>query len=93
MYNLKKPNPLEFFKARRLTYLPSYFEVVDVKITYNIDTSIINWIKSNTKGRFYVGKGLSISNQNSVETVLKVGFENSKEASYFILACPHLKYN
>ena len=29
----------------------------------------------------------------SIAKVLKIGFENPKELSYFTLACPYLKYN
>lgn len=48
------------------------------------------------KGRFYVGNSLTLKKDNeakTVHTVLKVGFEEPKELSYFTLACPLLKYN
>lgn len=59
---------------------------------YNLENSIIKWINLHQKGRFYVGKSIGINRQNAVENVIKVGFEDPKELSYFTLACPYLKY-
>lgn len=93
---LKEPNPLNFYGLRQLESLPPHFEVIVVPMTYNLKESLVNWVLSNLKGRFYVGKSVEISNRvatQSLDTVLKIGFEDPKEASYFMLACPHLKYN
>jgi len=46
------------------------------------------WVHDNLKGRYYIG---STIDQN-YKTVLKIGFEEPKELSYFMLACPLLKY-
>ena len=88
---LKEPNPLNFYGLRQVDILPQHFEVVTTPMTYNINESIAAWIKRNLKGRFYIGKGIVTVN-NQIETVIKIGFEDPKEASYFTLACPHLKY-
>lgn len=54
-----------------------------------MESSIEKWIFENLKNRYYVARektrGFGQSN-------IKVGFEDPKEASYFMLACPHLKY-
>ena len=70
--------------------LPQHFELVTMPLTYNINESIATWIIRNLKGRFYIGRGVVANNQ--LEPVIKIGFEDHKEASYFTLACPHLKY-
>ena len=95
MIKKKTPNPLEFFDLRKADYLPPHFEVVTTPTMYNLEESISKWIRDNLKGRYYVGKGVNILEDNivnNIATVLKVGFEDPKEASYFMLACPHLKY-
>lgn len=92
MIKNKKVNPLEFFDLRRADYLPPHFEVVTTQMMYNLQESITKWIRYNLKGRYYIGKGITLTADNSVESVLKIGFEDPKEASYFMLACPHLKY-
>jgi hypothetical protein len=60
---------------------------------YNLEHNLIRWIGENLKGRYYLGKSLTLSNDGQIENVLKVGFEEAKECSYFTLACPYLKYN
>ena len=92
MFKQKKANPLNFFKARQLTVLPPHFETISQPMTYNLELSISKWIQHNLKGRYFVGKGIEVKD-GSIEQVLKIGFEDHKEASYFMLACPHLKYH
>lgn len=90
---LKDPNPLNFFELRRLEVPPPHFEYINITLTYNIEEGINNWIKDNLKGRYYLGKALAITEKTQqVGSVVKVGFEEPKELSYFVLACPHLKY-
>ena len=92
---LKEPNSLNFFNLRKLKVPPSHFEFIVLPMTYNLEDALSKWIRDHLKGRYYLGKTLSIRNQennNSITTCIKVGFENPKELSYFTLACPHLKY-
>jgi len=92
MFKEKQIKPLNFFGARRLKNLPPHFEIISQPMVYNLELSISKWINFNLKGRFYVGRGVEVQN-GSIEQILKIGFEDPKEASYFMLACPHLKYN
>ena len=92
MAKIKESNPLNFFMSRQLELLPAHFEVHTMPMVYNLQDSLTKWIMYNLKGRFYIGKGVELKD-NKVDTVLKVGFEDPKEASYFALACPHLKYH
>lgn len=88
-----EPNLLNFFDCRQAETCPVFFETVEIPFRYNIVEAIKRWVVENLKGRFYIGKSFSLDNEtNSIETVLKIGFEDPKEASYFILACPFLKY-
>lgn len=92
MIKIKEPNPLNLFELRQLKVPPEHFEYILLPIRYNLQDSITKWINEHLKGRFYIGKTLDIDKTNSVTTMLKVGFEEAKEMSYFTLACPHLKY-
>ena len=85
------PNHLNVFGIRKVRFIPPYFENTSIPMTYNLEESIDRWIDSNLKGRYYLGKSTSLVN-NKLETTLKIGFEQPKEMSYFMLACPHLKY-
>lgn len=89
---IKEPNALNIFDLRKASSLPPYFESVSIPYTYNIENALNKWIYKNLKGRYFIGKGLDIDRSNTVNTVLKVGFEDGKEMAYFMLACPLLKY-
>jgi hypothetical protein len=91
MIKNKELNALDYYGMRRMLVCPPHFEVTSTQTMYNLEDSITRWIKDNLRGRFYVGKSVEIRN-GSVEPIIKIGFEEPKEASYFMLACPHLKY-
>jgi hypothetical protein len=87
----KAPNYHNLLDTRQVDLLPPSFETISLPTMYNTQDSITRWIYENCKSRFYIGKGIELQD-NSVATVVKVGFEDPKEASYFVLACPYLKY-
>lgn len=90
---LKKPNALDFYGLRQPQNAPRHFEYINIPIQYNLENTIKRWIVSHLKGRFFVGKTAIFTKNNKIEEYLQIGFEDSKELSYFTLACPHLKYN
>ena len=92
MIKNKKPNPLNVFEVRQVESAPPHFEYVNLPMKYNLEESLIKWIKQNLKNRFYAGKNVSLDSDNKLIQVLTVGFEETKDMSYFMLACPHLKY-
>lgn len=92
MGKIKDPNPLNFFEIRQLKVPPGHFEYILLPQRYNLQDSITKWINEHLRGRFYVGKAVDLDGNNSISSMLKVGFEEPKEMSYFTLACPHLKY-
>jgi len=92
-HKLKEPNALNFFGIRKATSVAPHFEYITIPYTYNIEDSLNKWVQKNLKGRYFLSKTVGVSTQSGkVETLLKVGFEDSKEMSYFMLACPLLKY-
>jgi hypothetical protein len=92
MIKNKIVNPLEVFNARLVKSAPAHFEYVNIPAMYNLESSLIKWIERHLKNRFYVGKNVTLDENNKLTQVITVGFEESKDMSYFMLACPHLKY-
>tara|TARA_B110000305_G_C19271476_1_gene554703 strand:- start:322 stop:603 length:282 start_codon:yes stop_codon:yes gene_type:complete len=91
--NLKnKISPNDFFQIRRLKYQPPHLATIDLAYTYNMENAISKWIDSNLKKRYFLKKVIGVTHENKIESVLRAGFEDPKELSYFVLACPHLKY-
>jgi len=92
MHSLKDPNPLNLFKIRQLKKPPVHFEYIVIPMLYNFETAIKQWIDNNMKHRYYIGKTVGLDSNDKVSVLLRIGFEEPKELSYFTLACPHLKY-
>lgn len=86
------PNLLKFFGLNRFEFPPPYLEYIHTtqdKIS-GIDV-LTHWINNNCKSRYYLGVTIGVNTNNKIDKLIKIGFENPKELSYFILACPHLK--
>ena len=92
MIKNRKPNPLNVFQVRQVISAPPHFEYVNLPMKYNLEDSLVKWIKQHLKHRFYAGKNVTLDSDNKLVQVLTVGFEETKDMSYFMLACPHLKY-
>lgn len=91
---IKDPNPLDVLDLRRVTFCPPHFSTTEMPRRYNMEGAICDWIEQNLKGRYFLGQNVTLNkNNNNIETITTVGFENAKEMSYFMLACPFLKYN
>tara|TARA_B100000683_G_scaffold54875_1_gene52524 strand:- start:2618 stop:2902 length:285 start_codon:yes stop_codon:yes gene_type:complete len=87
-----KISPQDFFDIRRLKFQPKHLSVIDLPSVYNMEKAMSKWIESHLKKRYFIGKTVGLTKENKVESVLRVGFEDPKELSYFVLACPLLKY-
>lgn len=87
------PNPLDVFEVRRSKTAQPHFEYINIPHKYNIESSLVKWITKHIKNRFYVGGTVALDADSKIVHVITVGFEESKDMSYFTLACPLLKYN
>lgn len=86
------PNPFDVLGLRKVGFAEPHFEYVNVPMIYNLERSLAEWISKNLKHKFYVGRTVVLDHDNKIVQVVTVGFEESKDASYFMLACPYLKY-
>jgi hypothetical protein len=86
-----KPNPLDYFGMRRVDYACPHFEYFTVNRYKREQIAAINeWIIKNLNGRYYIGKGISLSSNNEIIYNITIGFEAEKELSFFTIACPNL---
>ena len=86
-----KPNPLNYFKMRRVAYAPPHFKYTTLD-TYNpsIVRQLDNWIRLNLNNRYYIGQSIALNQSNSIIYTTKIGFESEKDLSFFTIACPIL---
>jgi len=92
MIKNKTPNPLNVFGVRKSKVAQPHFEYVSIPLKYNLEDTLIKWIERHLKHRYYVGKNVALDSENKIIKVITIGFEEAKDMSYFMLACPHLKY-
>lgn len=92
MFNL---NPLTVLGARCLSWIPPHFVKVPVKIPFAIwesDNQIKEWIEHKLVGRFGIVESPVIdTSTGKLKISTFVGFEDEKELTYFMLACPHIR--
>ncbi len=93
MVKRNKINPLNVLEARRVDFCPPYFETIVINPTYNLSKALEEWIYENCSSRYYVGNTVELGESTSFKQKIKIGFENPSELSYFMIACPLLKYN
>ena len=89
-------NPLNILNQRQLDTIPPHFakiKVADDVVLF--DDKMIKWINTKLKNRFCVAKQPSVNTNGQLKLATFVGFEDQKELTYFMLACPYFrrKYN
>lgn len=82
-------NPLDILNQRKINTMPPHFAKVSIPIV--LDNAIENWIKIKLKGRYCIVKMPGIDSKDSVKSIYYAGFEDQKESTYFMLACPFLR--
>lgn len=70
-----------------------HFSKIKISNSEVFDLNIDNWIRSKLKGRYYILNNPAIDETNKVKLSTFVGFEDQKELTYFMLACPFLRRN
>jgi hypothetical protein len=84
-------NPLGVLKQRKVKTLPPHF--VKIAILFDFDNNIEKWIENKLSGRYCVLKVPEIDSTGNLKSTLYAGFEDQKELTYFMLACPLLRRN
>lgn len=86
-----KPNPLNFFKMRRVTFAAPHFKYMSVdRYSPMLVKQLDGWIQTNLNNRYYIGQEITLDHNNSITYITKVGFESEKDLSFFTIACPYL---
>jgi hypothetical protein len=86
-----KPNALNYFGLRRVEFAAPHFKYTTLdKYSPQLVKIVDQWIKQTLNNRYYLGQGITLDNTNSIVYNTVIGFENERELSFFIIACPHL---
>ena len=86
-----KPNPLNLLDLRRVRFPARHFHYTTVnRFNPNRSMNIDDWIFHNLNGRYYVGQTVILDNTNTISYATKIGFEEEKELSFFLLSYSEL---
>ena len=85
-------NPIDVLKQRKLKTLPPHFSTTKLG-DFEIFEGVEEWIQNKLKGRYCIVKHPKIDSSGNLKSLLLVGFEEQKELTYFMLACPILRRN
>ena len=86
-------NPIDVLKQRKVKTLPPHFSKVTVSDIELFEGDIQSWIENKLTGRYCVLRSPSIDKDGKLKSATFVAFEEQKELTYFMLACPHLRRN
>ena len=82
-------NVLDIVHRRKMKYLPKHF--AKIKVIFHYEGHVENWIQSKLKGRYWIANCVSISQDGKLQTACYAAFEDQKELTYFMLACPFIR--
>jgi hypothetical protein len=86
-------NPIDVLKQREVETLPPHFSKTRIADVELFDGDVLNWIKNKLKGRFCLLRTPLIDQEGRLKSTTIVAFEEQKELTYFMLACPYLRRN
>jgi len=86
-------NPLDVLNARKLFRIPRHFS--KVKLSESSFVADINeiesWIENRCKSRYSISKLPLTDSSGKIKECVYAGFEEEKELTYFMLACPYFR--
>jgi hypothetical protein len=83
-------NPLDVLEKRKFQFLPPHLTTIVIGST---GLRLINeWVSNSLSGRYFIGSVLRLEN-NRLMSQDVIAFEDPKESTIFLLACPYLAKN
>jgi len=86
-------NPLDILNHRKLSYIPRHFAKVNLPEINFLREEISSWIQNRLNGRYSMVNMPAVDKDGKLKTATFAAFEDQKELTYFMLACPHLRRN
>lgn len=86
-------NPIDVLKKRKLDFIPAHFSKTKVNDSELFEGNIQEWVQIKLKGRYAIKRAPSLDSDGNLKSATFVAFEDQKELTYFMLACPYLRRN
>jgi hypothetical protein len=86
-------NPLEVLQERKIDVLPPHFAKHKLFNSRREIQTISEWVRDKLNGRYCIANYPNLDSSDKLASATYIGFEDQKELTYFMLACPHLRRN
>ena len=83
-------NPIDILKQRKLNTVPVHFKKIAIT-DGEVFEGIEDWVKKKLKGRYFIARQPGLDSSGNLRSTNYIGFEDQKELTYFMLACPLLR--
>lgn len=84
-------NPLDVLRKRLVKVMPVHFSKMKVSDVSFQTQEFETWIETKLSGRYSISSMPSIASDGKLKCQMFVGFEDPKELTYFMLACPYIR--
>lgn len=84
-------NPLDVLGKRSLNFIPPHFAKLKINEMEKSNGDLERWIKSKLKGRYALAQVPALDTDQHLKKATFIAFEDQKELTYFMLACPYLR--
>lgn len=85
---------LDLLNEREMDYIPIHFSRISLSglDPFLNKDNILNWVREKLDGRFALIKHPNLNSDEKLKSSdLILGFEEEKELTYFMLACPYFR--
>lgn len=83
-------NPLNVLRKRKLSFFPVHFVKAKISDLEIFTEEIVNWVDTKLSGRYAISEFPS-NYEGRIRLSTYIAFEDQKELTYFMLACPFLR--
>jgi len=84
-------NELDVIDSRKLDYIPNHFAKTRINDSDYFEDQIEDWVRVRLKNRYSIVKSPCIDEKGRLRIAAFIAFEDQKELTYFMLACPHFR--
>jgi len=84
-------NPLNVLDIRRLDRIPVHFSKIKLGAISFQTREIDEWIEDRCSGRYSIQSIPAVDTDGKMKNITFAGFEEEKEITYFMLACPFFR--
>jgi hypothetical protein len=84
-------NPLDVLDSRKMNRIPPHFFKTELRDGEIFNHELEDWIKLRLKGRYSLRQIPLVDKDGKLKNSTHVAFEEEKELTYFMLACPNLR--